>query len=386
MFKIVRMTIAVAVWGSATPMAVAATLYAKVSGQGSCICGQECSCDSWANACTLSQAITCAASGDEVWVQAGTYGSISLKNGVKIIGGFTGTEAAASQSNPVANQTILSGGGSTQAVWSTDNAASTMLRGFTIANGHDSSNDGGGGLQVTDSSAMFVQCVFKNNTAGMFGAAAAVRGSSSPQFINCEFHDNGTGSGTGVQPLGAGAVYLHSGSPTFANCLFYNNKAGEGGVLVNVSGTPTFINCTFADNEATIGSGGALHDHSGAAVVRNSILWGNTATHTGAQVYNSVKSVTTVTYSDVQGGFWGIGNIDSDPVVQVGANNYKLQQSSPCKNAGQNTGLPADVADLDWDGNTTEQLPKDLYLNSRRIESVVDMGVYETPRDLGGQH
>src|SRR3990172_6697178 len=81
----------------------AARFYVATSGSGNC--------SSWSQACSLASALSSAAAGDEIWVKAGTYaGAIALVNGAKMIGGFAGTETAASQSNPVANETILDGG------------------------------------------------------------------------------------------------------------------------------------------------------------------------------------------------------------------------------------------------------------------------------------
>ena len=62
-----------------------------------------------------------------------------------------------------------------------------------------------------------------------------------------------------------------------------------------------------------------------------------------------------------------------------------IQQSSPCKNAGQTMALPMDLADLDWDGNTSELVPLDLAGNNRKVQIWVDMGAYETPIDGGAQ-
>jgi hypothetical protein len=361
---------------AASGISAGATRYAKVTATGQA----DCSC--WADACTLATAITGATSGDEVWAQSGTYGPIALKSGVQIIGGFTGTtETSASQSNPTANVTVIDGGGS-RAVESEDDNSATVLRGFYIRNGNDTGTDGGGGMLIEDSSAIIVNCVFEDNLATMWGAAVAIRGTSSPQFINCTFRDNGwvdSEQTTNVKPLAGAAIYNYTGSPTFVNCLFHENVSGDGAVLANTDqGSATFINCTMADNTATVGGGGAVHDEYGDVVIRNSVLWGNTAADGGDQVYSKGSSVTTVTHSDVQGGWGGAGNIDSDPkFVNPSADDYKLLLNSPCKEKGHNASLPTDIGDLDWDGNTSEPLPLDLNLNPRTRACNVDMGAYE---------
>ena len=94
-------------------------------------------CGSWADACTLPDALASAEAGDEVWVMSGIYGPITLKNGVKVIGGFAGTETAASQSNPATNVTIVDGGGTKRCINSANHSAATLLRGFHIRNGND---------------------------------------------------------------------------------------------------------------------------------------------------------------------------------------------------------------------------------------------------------
>jgi hypothetical protein len=48
--------------------------------------------------------------------------------------------------------------------------------------------------------------------------------------------------------------------------------------------------------------------------LRNCILWGNTAIKGGNQIFNFVPRETGATYSDVQGGWTGSGNLNSDLV------------------------------------------------------------------------
>ena len=302
---------------------------------------------------------------------------------MKVYGGFAGTETAASQSNPATNVTIIDGGGTTQCITGADLAASTVVRGFTIRNGKDNSNDGGGGMVLENSSAIMVQCIFENNKASMFGGAVAVRGTGSPQFINSIFRNNGESSGD--NPEGGGALFAYSGYPAFVNCLFHGNKAGEGGVALVYLANPVFVNCTFVGNEATIGYGGAVHDPSGQTTFRNCIVWDNTTTRGvgwADQISTGWSGVSLVTHSDVEGGSGGTGNINTDPVfVNPGANDYRLNpytsNLSPCIDVGSVSFLPADVGDLDWDNNQTEQTPRDLDGNLRTKFGFVDMGAYE---------
>jgi hypothetical protein len=113
----------------------------------------------------------------------------------------------------------------------------------------------------------------------------------------------------------------------------------------------------------------------------NCILWGNTATASGAQIYNNGSS-PSISYSLVDGGWSGTGNIDADPRFVrdpdpgtdgewgTGDDDYgdlRLQLTSPAIDAGDNT-APGPV------GVTT-----DLDGNLRIQGGTVDMGAYEAP-------
>jgi hypothetical protein len=111
----------------------------------------------------------------------------------------------------------------------------------------------------------------------------------------------------------------------------------------------------------------------------------------------------TVTFSDIEGGWSGDGNIDADPLFvdpdgpdddpnTWEDNDYRLNPGSPCIDAGDNDAVPADTPDLDGDGDTSEPIPIDLDRRLRRADRVdtpdtgnpgvlgppvVDMGAYE---------
>jgi hypothetical protein len=359
---------------------IAAVKYAKPTATGT---GD---CNSWTNACTLPTALAAAESGDDLWVKSGTYAPFALVNGIKIIGGFAGTESAASQSNPAVNLTIVDGGGTAQCLAGADLAPSSILRGFTIRNGMDSGYDGGGGILLQNSSALIVQCIFETNKASAFGGGASVRGVGTPKFINCIFRNNGDADG--LTPMGGGAVFAYEGSPEFVNCLFHGNKAGEGGAVLVYFGFPTFINCTMAGNEAKIGYGGALFDQDGQATLRNCILWNNSTTSGApyaAQIYSSGGGASLARYSNIQGGWPGTNMLNVDPLFVSSGSDYSLQETSPCKNTGENAALPLDDGDLDWDGQTSQQtLPRHLGPGIRKMYLIVDMGAYEYQTGGGG--
>ena len=67
----------------------------------------------------------------------------------------------------------------------------------------------------------------------------------------------------------------------------------------------------------------------------------------------------------------------ADNVAGTADDNLRLSGGSPASDAGSNGLLPADTADLDGDGDTTEPLPYDLDGSPRIVNSAVDMGAYE---------
>jgi len=93
-------------------------------------------------------------------------------------------------------------------------------------------------------------------------------------------------------------------------------------------------------------------------------------------LYNTWGRFSNTVKGDFEGGYTGSQNLDADPLFAQG---YELQSSSPCKNKGNSSALPQDVADLDWDGVTGEPIPFDLCGNPRKSDFIVDIGAYEIP-------
>jgi uncharacterized repeat protein (TIGR02543 family) len=112
---------------------------------------------------------------------------------------------------------------------------------------------------------------------------------------------------------------------------------------------PEMINCTFADNDELV-----LRNANSASVkLKNCIIHGN---ETG--IFGNFD----ISYSLVEGGFVGTGNIDGDPLfVDASNSDYHLQANSPCIDTGTDFGAPSS----DIDGMSR---PKGAWY---------DMGAYE---------
>jgi hypothetical protein len=186
-------------------------------------------------------------------------------------------------------------------------------------------------------------------------------------FVNCTFQGNvSAGSGGGLSSRFA--------EMRAVNCVFANNSAGSGGGGIHVvpdDNEVQLLNCSVGNNTAGIGGGVSLGE--GVTVVSNSIVHQNAPD----QISQVTHTTATVQFSNVQGGWAGagIGNVDLDP--QWANDLLWLSPASPM-NAGNNTFIPPDWADLDDDGNSAEPTPFDRNGMPRVQSGTVDMGAYES--------
>ena len=119
-----------------------------------------------------------------------------------------------------------------------------------------------------------------------------------------------------------------------ANSIFVGNSgSATGAVVVKSSDNGRIENCTFVSNESRGGAGGALWIRYQSTVdVLNNIFWLNRAATSGDQISDGDGGVT-VTYSLVEGGYEGIGNIDTDPLF-ASEYDFYLDPDSPAIDAG----------------------------------------------------
>ena len=354
---------------------------------------------------TIQDAIDGAVDGDTVIVADGVYtgnGNIDLNpNGRSI--------TIRSASGPE-NCIIDCAGAGRAFTLTSGEPIETIIQGFTITNG---SAEVGGGIYLTDASATIVDCVISKNSAQIGGAiylhnsgdlaildtsiianqAGSVGGvfannDAAQGFLflnNCVVTDNtctvtigGIGNGQRASRVSncivarnvgcfAGGGFLDIGvDQEFTNCVVSRNSADLGAGYIGANNTVVdIINCAFSNN-----LGDAVDPSFANLRIHNSVIWGST----GEQIVGKPLSVA---YSNIQGGWDGVGNIDADPLfVQPGSDDVHLTFGSPCLDAGDNEAVPVDVL-TDLDGEPRFQDDPDAADTGNGTPPIVDMGPYE---------
>jgi predicted outer membrane repeat protein len=354
--------------------AAASILYAKPEATGLS------DCSTWQNACTLQQALSVALGGDQIWVMAGRYIptangdrgiSFQLKNGVIVYGGFNGTESSLDQRDWLMNTTTLSGdlNGDDDGFTSNEENSYNIVKGATLATLDGFTISGGNGYSGSGIYNLNVYPTYRNliitGNAASFGGGGMINDYSSSTLINVTFKGN-TGGWDG-----GGLLNINNSDPTLINVTFIGNTAGWGGGAIYNGGScdPTLTNVTLHGNNAQ--NVGGMFNYGGSnPTIRNSILWGDN----NGEIYNDFDCLTTITYSDVQGGYVGIGNIDIDPKLIPLQDNggliwmVALQVGSQAIDAGDNQVCPL-----------TDQrgAPRPFDGNGDGL-AVCDMGAYES--------
>ncbi len=368
----------------------------------------------WAQAFqTLQKALQVATAGDDIWVAAGTYYpdegpglandlrtlSFDLKSGVRIYGGFNGTELFFSNRNVLLNETILSGE-IQQDADSSNNAyhvvraisvdSTARLNGFTIRDGQANGTDTrrlGGGILVDMASARFTFCTIRFNQAADQGGGIGVRnsGPEGPAFAFCRIHQNSASVGSGIsiqdnsnvsllnclvsgngRPTGTGSgggVNCRDSELLIVNTVVSGNLANAGGGILSRNAGVTIINSTITGNRSVAGGGG-MYNHDSSPSIINSIVWGNSAfgsvSNSSAREFNFGVSMPVYQNSITIDPIFMSELDPADAPTQLG--DFRLQLCSPAIDAG-------DAA--------ANSIPIDLDAQPRVQGSTIDAGAYE---------
>jgi len=366
--------------------------------------------------------------------------AFQLARGIVLKGGYGGSGwPRPDERDLVAHETVLSGdlGGNDKALACLcdmltdpsrfDNSyhvvvtsgadSTTVLDGFTITGGvaagsHEPDKSScGGGIFNMNGSPTIRNCLIVGNASVFYGGGIYSSSRTAPTITNCTISANwaqwwGGGlyndwdgelivtrcavTGNGVEFRGGG-LYCHTdGLLDVANCIVSGNMAseasfGQGGAVYCTAARVNLLHCTLVGNRAATGRSIACDslDHGGRGEIRvdNSILWDGVGS-----IHNGDNSLLEIVYSDIEGGWPGVGNIAAEPrFVQMGywdngatakdpdddiwfEGDYHLQWNSPCIDKGDPRWVPeANATDLDG--------------RPRLSGAAVDMGAYEMGND-----
>ncbi|MDR0994872.1 MAG: hypothetical protein LBL81_01120 [Tannerella sp.] len=340
---------------------------------------------SWSDAGDLQAMIDASAPGDQVFVARGTYmphnqtssssrdNAFHLKEGVKVYGGFIGTESTPEE-RTLTEKSLLSGNIGTpdetdncyNVVISVGCSRATLLDGFAIEEGYA---DESGSSYLFDGKTIRLDC-----GGGMQNV------NSSPTIVNCAL-DDGYASG-----FGGGVYNADNASPLFINCIFDNNSApaASGGAMCNKASAAQVVNCTFGDNnfDYNVDDRNDMCNDNASPLLVNSIFEGSNPLPTDKSIVNINGASPRISYCMVEGcggsGNWnsdygidGGHNLDVNPQYDDNQLCYTPAAGSPLVDAGSNT------AYFSARGITTYGSEVDFIGNPRFAGASIDLGAAE---------
>ncbi len=316
----------------------------------------------------IQAAITAAVNGDELLAVAAVY-----PESFSFLGKAVHLRGSAGAAGTTIDLTGVDGYG---VAFETGEGVGTILEGFTIRGARANA-----AVFMSSSSPTVKDCLFTDNQA----CFPAIHGyGASPTVTGTVFLDN-------IDIGCGGTAYLQGGSPTFTDCVFRGNQACGGALLLDGAAT-TLVNCELVENDDIWGCGGgaiyaynsplsishstlsgnhssnvggSIYTCASTLTMTNSISWGNSAAWASNEIHHDCGDSSNITFSNVAGGPFTMGNIDADPLfVNAAAGDYRLRQGSPCIDTGDTAAVPPGLV-------------TDLAGNDRVYGAGVDMGAYE---------
>ena len=308
---------------------------------------------------TIQKGIELAIDGDTVVVESGTF---SANNAIYDKNIILGSRFLTTGDTSFISSTIINGEGEGCPLMIYGNVNdSCRVTGFTIQNGTtgcvygqgggiyvEGSNPGldnliiknnrstnfGGGMHIV-SSPTIENIIIKNNQADELGGGLYIAGGSSPIINNLQIIGNSAVHGSGIF-ISENEQVIINNTLIAENYQLSENPDNpifsyDGYGAIEINGSNILLDgCTIANNHNT---GIFLRDGSNMTL-SNSIYWFNDS----IVVDNVLVDIISISYSNTENEFEGIGNISIDPLFcNLFNGDYTLATNSPCISAGQDS-------------------------------------------------
>jgi hypothetical protein len=168
----------------------------------------------------------------------------------------------------------------------------------------------GGAIDASHSDITIQECIFSGNENNAGAGALGIYGHRAV-ITNCEFVGNIANARWGWS--GGGALGVSLSDISIRGCIFSGNKSNaSGGGLYQYMGQVDLTNCTFVGNVSSQNGRAvacfAYEDNLTLLQATNCIFWDR-----GDELFKDENAELNIRYSDVQGGYPGVGNIYKDP-------------------------------------------------------------------------
>ncbi len=170
----------------------------------------------------------------------------------------------------------------------------------------DVNSAGGGAIRCGDGNPRILGNLIMGNR-GLYGAGIVLN------FSGGIIKNNIIAQNSGGEDFGGSGIWCYSSAP--------DAKIIENNTIVQNSAT---------GSGAYGGRGGAMMVWSTSVTGRNNIIWGNTQSNGGPIA--GIGGTANLTYSDIEGGWSGEGNIDLEPALSD--TSFYLAPNSPCIDVG----------------------------------------------------
>ena len=205
-----------------------------------------------------------------------------------------------------------------------------------------------GGAICSQQSSVYIYNLFANNDSARYCGGLY-------NYTNCKSVVENSIFINNKSKTGGGALHITiNSSLILKNSLLVNNFSNDGGAAMDIDSSIvqwTNVTCVNNINNKNLGINSYRHPIFN---VINSIIW-----NTPFNIPSNIK------YSNVQGGWSGIGNINSIPQFVNPVSDFHLLSTSPCMNAGSPDTSGLNLPSIDLDGN--------YRIKNNRI----DIGAYE---------